>query len=826
MNSPRPPNLSVKSSPETLSPRRSSYAPDLTPLSPASLRLKNLARVKPCGYLSDSDAPTTHRVHSALFRLIVERGERRGSNYPVIDSLYPLHMSETSTSSSSSCRVPPLSLPKQRVDGPSSEAEQDPFPLPRTTSRLVTVVPASPREGEGKCCVTVAVRVRPFAKAEAAEARSPVLGRDGRTLTLLEAPRPKAGPPQQFTFDEVLWSAPLPDPAAASLPASQQDVYEALGAPLLQNLVRGYNACLLCYGQTGSGKTYTMMGTAAEPGLVPRYAEAVFQCLEDQQRANDISAYRVQMSYLEIYNEKVNDLLASDGPGLGKAPRSPRPVQKHLRVRQHPVRGPFVEGLTQHAVAAGAAILALLRQGNDRRATAATRMNDRSSRSHAIVTLELAQQALITQTGCEDLFSSKTSRVFLVDLAGSERTTKSDVHSGARFQELTCINQSLSTLSRVIETLSEYANSGTKLPPYRESTLTWLLADSFGGNSKTTMIATVSPAASNSSETLSTLRYASRARRIVNKAVINEDPSGALISALQAETQQLRAQLAEMAETNSLLKESRGTVEEVERLRNKLCFSDKLIEELKEHEQNERMAWEMRFQWLNLKHEKHEARQLEMQRSCEATEKQLETARAEVRRKAEEVAALHQALAEKEGEIAARAGYQQQLQHEISTKEAEIHDREAQLQAIHTERERLEQRNSEMLAEIGREVALREAEFQERQRWEQRAKAMEQRLQEEIAQRQGRIAVEQTLLEVLQGDREAMLQSDSRVVTNHGQLMATVGRLEAEHRHLQATLAAEGERHRGRERDLEAELAKAAEHLHHLEALLARAPPA
>eukprot|EP00668_Euglena_longa_P010535 GGOE01012765.1.p1 GENE.GGOE01012765.1~~GGOE01012765.1.p1 ORF type:complete len:967 (+),score=274.32 GGOE01012765.1:370-2901(+) len=608
-------------------------------------------------------------------------------------------------------------------------------------------------EGEGKCCITVAVRVRPFLHTEAVDAHAHVLAVDNNRITLRDPnKKSKSNPSHQFNFDEVLWSANTP--GAGSLPvASQQDVYEAVGHPLLQNLIRGYNACLLCYGQTGSGKTYTMTGTPTEPGIVPRYAEAVFQFLQDQQHVNEISAYRVQVSYMEIYNEKVHDLLA------GKTPQ-----HKNLRVRQHPVRGSFVEGLSQHNVQSSATILKLVRQGNEQRATAATRMNDRSSRSHAIVTIEVSQQAVISQTGTEDLFSSKTSRVYLVDLAGSERMAKSDVDLGARFQEMTSINQSLSTLSRVIEALSD--PSGTaKRAPYRESLLTWLLMDSFGGNSKTTMIATVSPALSNAAETLSTLRYASRARKIVNKAVINEDPSVALMGALQAETQQLRAQLAEMTEKNTMLMDSRVNAEEVAQLRTKLQFSETLIEELKEHEENERLTWEKRL--ASLKRESNEARQLAAQRSSEATERQLDKAWAEVRRRAEEVTVLQRTLAEKEEELAAGADCQQQLQEELCAKEVEILGQEAQLMTIRSDWGRLEAHNAEMLAQVRQEVVLREVEFQERQRWEQQAKAMEEqakameqqakamelRLQEEIAQRH---AAEQMLAEVLHGEREAI----------------------------------------------------------------------
>eukprot|EP00667_Euglena_gracilis_P005678 EG_transcript_5719 len=647
--------------------RRSSYAPHNTPKSPDSSQRLHRAKWLPRLSVPEVTALPAGRVDSSLFHMILQRGRDRGGSYPVIDSLYP---------TGSPPRVTEVTELQNRID-------RCPSPV---SSRSDKGEPLSPT-ADGKCRVTVAVRVRPFARAEAADVGTSLLAVEGNTVTLQDPnAKSKCHPPHQFAFDEVL--SPSPPGLAAGLPISQQAVYETLGVPLLENLIQGYNACLLCYGQTGSGKTHTMMGTPSDPGIVPRFAEEIFRALADQQKPLGISTNSVQVSFIEIYNEKVHDLLAG---------KSPRTSQKSLRVRQHPVRGPFVEGLTQHAVTSGAAILSLLRQGNDRRATAATRMNDRSSRSHAIVTLELAQQAVISQPNSEDLFSSKTSYMRLVDLAGSERVAKSNVNSGTRFQELAAINLSLTTLSRVIEALSD--PSGTTRPPYRESLLTWLLADSFGGNSKTTMIATVSPALSNASETLSTLRYASRARKIVNKAVINEDPSTALISSLQVETQQLRAQLVEMAEKNSLLLESRPSAEEVARLRHKLCFSEKLIEELRQHEDSERRAWELRLQRL----QRDASETLEAQLSCQAAEKQLEAARAEVRRKAEEVAALHQALAEMERQ-GAHSGRKQHVQDESTAEDAvEGRQPEPSLQTLRADRDRLAHHNAALRAELERE---------------------------------------------------------------------------------------------------------------------------
>eukprot|EP00668_Euglena_longa_P009278 GGOE01011189.1.p1 GENE.GGOE01011189.1~~GGOE01011189.1.p1 ORF type:complete len:1517 (-),score=515.13 GGOE01011189.1:2071-5979(-) len=654
--------------------------------------------------------------------------------------------------------------------------------------------------------ITVAIRIRPLSKLEVAEGQVSALSVDGQKIVVTDPTKAPASP-MRFRFDEVLCSAPNCSTALAT----QSTTFISLGLPLLRNLIDGYNACLLCYGQTGSGKTYTMMGTPAEPGLVPRCAETIFQCLEERNMAECQSASLVQVSFIEIYNEKVHDLLAPEQCGspkmatrcsdqkvrgsLSKVSRSCASVVgtvKGLRVRQHPLRGAFVEGLTHHTVASGDAILELVRRGNDARATAATRMNERSSRSHAIVTIEVAQHALISQPGEEEVFSSKTSRVHLVDLAGSERVTKSNVE-GARLQELTAINLSLSTLSRVIETLSDTSRSSSKLPPYRESTLTWLLADSFGGNSKTTMIANVSPAASSLSETTSTLRYAARARRIVNQAVINEDPSAALISALQAETQQLRLQLQEMSEHAMNF----GSVREVGNLRSKLNFSEQLIDELKEHEEQERRNFELQIQRLSAHHEEQALTHQEMCRKLDGTESQLQWAQQEAKRKDAEVEFLREksVLLEEQQTVAAERiqtrerqikGFEdtvRQLQSRLEESEAELtQSRWLQAEAEEQRREAEAHRQEAccLMTSLNSQMAECQAEAEQMVQVEKtRAQALEQT----ICQLQAQAAEAARCSAVLQANLEsAACQAEAtqrQCAEAQGQVQETRQRLEA-----------------------------------------------
>ncbi|XP_062971229.1 kinesin-like protein KIF14 [Cynocephalus volans] len=370
--------------------------------------------------------------------------------------------------------------------------------------------------------VTVAVRVRPFTKREKIEKASQVVFMNAEEITV---EHPDMKQIYKFIYDVSLWSFDECHPHYAS----QTTVYETLAAPLLDSAFEGYNTCLFAYGQTGSGKSYTMMGFSEEPGIIPRFCEDLFAQVA-QKQSQELN-YHLEMSFFEVYNEKIHDLLVCKGEnGQRKQP---------LRVREHPISGPYVEALSMNVVSSYSDIQSWLELGNKQRATAATGMNDKSSRSHSVFTLVMTQTKTEFVEG-EEHDHRITSRINLIDLAGSERCSRAHT-SGDRLKEGVSINKSLLTLGKVISALSEQANGKRVFIPYRESVLTWLLKESLGGNSKTTMIATISPAASNIEETLSTLRYANQARLIVNIAKVNEDMNAKLIRELKAEIEKLKA---------------------------------------------------------------------------------------------------------------------------------------------------------------------------------------------------------------------------------------------------------------------------------------------
>ncbi|XP_066269199.1 kinesin-like protein KIF13A isoform X5 [Branchiostoma lanceolatum] len=423
--------------------------------------------------------------------------------------------------------------------------------------------------GEPTSNVKVAVRVRPMNRRELGLATKCVVDMEGNQ-TILGHPTTKPGdrkPPKTFAFDYCFWSM---DETNTEKFSSQEIVFKSVGADILENAFQGYNACIFAYGQTGSGKSYTMMGTADNGGLIPRLCLSLFDSIVS--KSNEMLSFKVEVSYMEIYNEKVRDLL---DPGTTK---------HNLKVREHKILGPYVDGLQILAVTKYEDIEKLMNEGNKSRTVAATSMNEESSRSHAVFNI------IVTQT-LKDLASGvtgeKVSKVSLVDLAGSERAAKTGA-AGERLKEGSNINKSLSTLGLVISTLADQsAGKGhkNKFVPYRDSVLTWLLKDNLGGNSKTAMIATISPALDNYEETLSTLRYADRAKRIVNHAVVNEDPNARIIRELREEVDKLKVQLTEaeslkapdlkerLVESEKLMKDMTTTWEE------KLAKTEKLHQE-------------------------------------------------------------------------------------------------------------------------------------------------------------------------------------------------------------------------------------------------------
>ncbi|KAI9740261.1 MAG: Kinesin [Cirrosporium novae-zelandiae] len=418
--------------------------------------------------------------------------------------------------------------------GNSQSSASSPSLRSRESVVVTNMGRSTPDIGGGN--VKVVVRVRKFLPREIKKASECLveMGTDGQTTRLLvptyvdpNDPRIKSRKvleEKKFVFDNSFWSHDREDEHYAG----QDDVYNCLGEEFLDHNFEGYNTCIFAYGQTGSGKSYTMMGTPEEPGLIPRTCEDLFQRMEASTSPN--ISYSVRVSYFEVYNEHVRDLLV---------PRTDPPF--YLKIRESPTEGPYVKDLTDMPVKNLNEILRYMRMGDMSRTTASTKMNDTSSRSHSVFTIMLKQIHHDLDT---DETTERTARIRLVDLAGSERANRTEA-TGQRLREGSNINKSLTTLGRVIAALADpkhcRLHNGRKhkdIVPYRDSILTWLLKDSLGGNSKTAMIACISP--SDYDETLSTLRYADQAKHIRTRAIVNQDH----LSAAERD-----AQIKEMQET-------------------------------------------------------------------------------------------------------------------------------------------------------------------------------------------------------------------------------------------------------------------------------------
>ncbi|KAL8430559.1 hypothetical protein Efla_000504 [Eimeria flavescens] len=382
--------------------------------------------------------------------------------------------------------------------------------------------------------VKVAVRVRPFNDREKNMNAELCISMEGKSTTITNKEDAK-NPTRTFAFDYSYWShdgfrveesgycSPL-----TSKYADQQRVYEDIGKDVLNNSFDGYNACLFAYGQTGAGKSYSMVGYGANKGIIVRACEEIFQRIE--QNTDPAIRAEVQVSMLEIYNEQVQDLLQ---------PMEKRP-KGGLKIRHTPQLGTFVQDLSKCPVDSYAAIQRKLDEGTANRTVGATLMNATSSRAHTVLQIGFRQVTVDAASG--EPVSQKHSEINLVDLAGSERAGSTGA-TGDRLKEGCAINQSLSALGNVISALADKAAGKLKpgqVVPYRDSALTRILQTALGGNSKTCMIAALSPASVNYEETLSTLRYADRVKQIKNDAVVNENPLEKLIRELREENERLK----------------------------------------------------------------------------------------------------------------------------------------------------------------------------------------------------------------------------------------------------------------------------------------------
>ncbi|CBZ27205.1 putative kinesin [Leishmania mexicana MHOM/GT/2001/U1103] len=400
------------------------------------------------------------------------------------------------------------------------------------------------------------------------------------TKTILLDPKDGWAPKAQFDFDASLWSIPPTHRIVHTFQdtkhktyATQKDVYNLIAKDLVPHVFNGFNSCILTYGQTGSGKTYTMMGLYdpnascggdGEEGIIPRVSNDIFIILKErmEQEAKtrpprDRTKFRVEVSFVEIYMERVRDLL---DPALRNTRGNER--LQDARIRQDPYSGPFVEGVTKYEVENWTQCCTLLERGSQHRTTCATAVHNQSSRSHAIFQLTVVQEQVVPGNNKYALpaFKTQAGRINLVDLAGSERGGFQDY-----VKESAAINTSLLALRRVIDNLTERQNmlmemaeaeitgkhyQERSLPqvPFRDSVLTWLLSDSIGGNARTTMVATLSPLVKNYADTLATLQWSSRARNLVTLVKMNDQAlvhngmashAGALDNAVRIQRQNL-----------------------------------------------------------------------------------------------------------------------------------------------------------------------------------------------------------------------------------------------------------------------------------------------
>lgn len=405
--------------------------------------------------------------------------------------------------------------------------------------------------------VKVAVRVRPFNAREIERNAQLIIGMDGNTTTIQDPEKPQ-DEPRKFTFDHSYWShdgykteedgyfTPV-----NSKYADQKKVFNDLGNAVLNNAWEGYNTTLFAYGQTGSGKSYSVVGYDQNKGIIPVFCDTLFQQIrakeESDEHDKDEDDYQVQLSMIEIYNEQVKDLLNVASYKKGG-----------LRVRQSKDHGFVVEALKICDVNSYEDISALIDKGTQARTIASTNMNATSSRAHTIVSIYFKQKHNV---GGKSM--TKSAVVNLVDLAGSERAESTGA-TGDRLKEGAAINQSLSCLGNVIKALADKSLGKAKknaVVPYRDSKLTMLLKNALGGNSKTLMICALSPADINYEETLSTLRYADRAKAIKTQATINESPTDKLIRELREEIEALKKGGASIGKGVSMTDEEKAEME-------------------------------------------------------------------------------------------------------------------------------------------------------------------------------------------------------------------------------------------------------------------------
>ena len=527
------------------------------------------------------------------------------------------------------------------------------------------------------------VRCRPLFGKEIREARNQIVDCDVRRGEVrIDNPKTPGDPPKQFTFDGVYDHT-----------STQKEIFEGCALPIVRAAIEGYNGTIFCYGQTGTGKTHTMEGKDEpenERGLIPNTFETVFGDIDALEAAN--KNFLVRASFLEIYNEEVRDLLGKD-------------QTRRCDLKEDPDKGVYVKDLTTFVVKSVAEIRKLHEVGKKNRSVGATLMNADSSRSHSIFTVTI-ETSEVNEGEAEEDAHIRVGKLNMVDLAGSERQAKTG-STGDRLKEATKINLSLSALGNVISALVDGKSSHI---PYRDSKLTRLLQDSLGGNTKTVMIANLGPADYNFDETMSTLRYANRAKNIKNKPKINEDPKDAMLREFQEEIARLKAQLGDGGELTGGVPGSRPG-------RRRQEFIEKTVSQVSDA-RLKRIRDEMRQQMEE-----------NMRQNLEAEE--AEKAQAKVQREAQEQ--MDQLISEKARTEDERAELEAQFKRQQEEMDAKFQD----LQREREEQKALEDSLAAMQAKVMR-GGTNLLDQEERLREEQRRQEDELRKiaeQEEDAQR-------------------------------------------------------------------------------------------
>ena len=459
---------------------------------------------------------------------------------------------------------------------------------------------------------------------------------------------------------------------AYGMDSTQEQVFQETAMPIVESVVQGYNGTIFAYGQTGTGKTFTMEGdfeTDINKGIIPRSFDLMFNIIKTTYNTN----FLIQCSYLELYNEEVRDLLAKNH-------------QQKLDIREDPETGFYVQDLSHWVVKAPKDMIELMLRGRELKVIKGHNMNERSSRSHCIFTI-IVENSTKDETG-EHI---KKGKLNLVDLAGSERTSKiKDVNGAEGLQAETIhINLSLTALGKVIHAL---ASNKKQHIPYRDSKLTKLLMDSLGGNSKTVMIANIGPADYNIEETLTTLRYADRAKNIKNAPKVNEDPKDAMIKKYKDELERLKQALAaanggvEMT-VNQLVSEddiNNDTRNRIAEIQNQIIDAKKKIQDdtdkkMKELEANTNMVEEEKIELMKKikKLEEEQFKKVEAKKKIMDKLQLLEEKFLLGEKTKEQAKKNEQILNEERKELKAKEKRQKELQDKIKKEEERARELEA-----------------------------------------------------------------------------------------------------------------------------------------------------